>query len=133
MSEAGEVKDDEVDSFLSADINTLQNRAKHTDEDDSSLYILYGGAGMTIALVVLSIFLLGMTLKDIKYAETRESCTAPFFTNPGNENIGNGIDGLASNGSTTDSTEATFTTYYTCPHEGNSIPHPLVAYPCQKQ
>lgn len=58
-------------------------RVKQKSTDSTTKDIVYGTMVLSLVFPIIMAVFLVLTLKDIDYGESRESCTAPFFTNPG--------------------------------------------------
>jgi hypothetical protein len=58
-------------------------RVKQKSTDSTTKDIVYGIMVVSLVFPIMMAVFLVMTLQDIDHGESRESCTAPFFTNPG--------------------------------------------------
>mgnify|MGYP001292629687 CR=1 FL=1 len=67
--------------------NTIGGRftkkVKQRSADSTTKDIVYGSMLVSLIFPIMMAVFLVMTLQDIDFGESRESCTAPFFTNPG--------------------------------------------------
>jgi hypothetical protein len=116
--------------FSTAIGKRFTKNVKQKSIDSTTKDIVYGTMVISLIFPIMMAVFLVLTLQDIDYGESRESCTAPFFTNPGQVTTSNIPSSSSGNGNPIVNVGTAFVTRAKLT-QNRSVP--LNPYPCIKQ